>query len=293
MLGESRTGKVNIVALAASAVVHVIVLGCFGFMELSNVNVQKTPSNTAVVIADQQDSFWANKIYEKPKVFKKEVGDLSDQIIEIDNISVAEIATTSNETVPLKIDETIINSLEPTFYSNAEFYGSKSVCKRICFVVDGSGSMQGQFNSVKSRLINSITALQQDQYFAVIFYNHGRILKVPDQDYFRASRRNIEKAKAFIHNIVAGGKTIAKSSLEAALRISGKYNGDSVIFFLTDGFELFENEQDGFIDQMVNFQRTIASRTAINTIGFRGNEKSNEILRQIAEKTGGEFVLAD
>ena len=61
--------------------------------------------------------------------------------------------------------------------ANIEFFDSPAKGRRICYVVDCSGSMRGLWNRVQEELIDSIGKLQQDYYFCVIVFGGGSIME--------------------------------------------------------------------------------------------------------------------
>jgi hypothetical protein len=81
------------------------------------------------------------------------------------------------------------------------------------------------------------------------------------------------------------------AALERALQIRDE-SGDapSLVYFLTDGFELTSRNAQRLPQKMANLLRRFAPDTKINTIGFWPAEDDRKMLKIIAEQSGGEFV---
>ncbi len=173
-----------------------------------------------------------------------------------------------------------------------EFFESYSSERRICFVVDCSGSMKGMFGKVRERLAESVKALQSDQYFAVIFFGDNKLLEFEKAGLVRAGSRAKQMACEFIGSVEPAGQTNAAAALERAVQIRDCDGvGASVIYFLTDGFELIGKDTEGFLRQTMTMLQRNAPQTKINTIGFWPAEQDSVILEMIAKQSGGEFVL--
>ncbi|MGD9110498.1 MAG: VWA domain-containing protein [Phycisphaerales bacterium] len=174
---------------------------------------------------------------------------------------------------------------------SVEFFSSKSNSRRICFVVDRSGSMKGLFGRVKNELINSIETLQQDQYFGIIFFGGDKLLEFESAALVRASRGAKSRAVAFIDLVEPGGQTNAAEAFKKLSRIrDGMGQAPSTVFFLTDGFELTERNSGEFLRSVLNLLQRRLPNSAVNTIGFWPGESDCYLLRKIAAQTGGEFM---
>ena len=175
--------------------------------------------------------------------------------------------------------------------SSVEFFGSKTYKRKICYVVDTSGSMQGIFSSVRQNLKQSIQDLKPDQYFNIIFFGSDTLRHFRRDQLTRASLPNKTAAYAFIDNTIPAGLTNALDALTSALRLRdslGKAPG--VIYFLTDGFELTNQQSSQFSHQLLNIRKNLAPETIINTIGFWAQPIDCELLSEIAWRCGGNFT---
>jgi hypothetical protein len=173
-----------------------------------------------------------------------------------------------------------------------EFFGSGTYERRICYIVDSSGSMQGVMGQVKQQLKDSIKSLVEDQYFSVIFFGNGKLYEHDIGRLIRASQQNKEAAYDFIDSIRAGGSTNAHKALERAFQIEdGFSNSASVFYFLTDGFELSNDESESLYKKTAILIKDFAPDSKINTIGFWPTDQDRAILKDIASISGGETVF--
>ncbi len=175
-----------------------------------------------------------------------------------------------------------------------EFFGSFTNQRRVCYVVDCSGSMQGMFGRVRKELKESIGSLQHDQYFYVIFFGGNRLFELGEGKLLRASEQTKSAAYRFIDSIRPAGGTNALGALERAVQVcDGSNRCVSVIYFLTDGFELTSEDADRFSHRIANLAARFAPEARINTIGFWPADGDCELLKTISKQSGGEFVLAN
>jgi len=174
----------------------------------------------------------------------------------------------------------------------AEFFGSVAQGRRICYVVDCSGSMQGLWQQVQKGLCESIGQLQPDQYFCVIVFGAGSILESSGGKMVRATEQAKKDAYSFIDSLRPAGTTNALAAMQQAVKIRDETGvGPSLIYFLTDGFELSEQDNYRFAHQVATILRSFAPKTQINTIGFWPAEQDRKLLETIAKDSGGEFVV--
>ncbi len=176
--------------------------------------------------------------------------------------------------------------------ANIEFFDSPAQGRRICYVVDCSGSMRGLWRRVQEELIDSIGKLEQDYYFCVIAFGGGSILESGGGKMVRATEQAKKEAYSFIGSIQPRGTTNATDALERAIMIKDRAGvGASVIYFLTDGFELSEQDGSRFAHKVATMHRSFAPKTQINTIGFWCTEQDGKVLETIAKESGGRFTF--
>jgi hypothetical protein len=173
-----------------------------------------------------------------------------------------------------------------------EFFGSFTDQRKICYVVDCSGSMRGVFGQVRSKLKESIRQLQADQYFCIIFFGSERLFEFADGRLVRATPKARVAAYDFTDRIRPAGRTNALAALERALQIrDGGGFCCSTVYFLTDGFELAGEAEYGFAERAVRLQRRFAPTARIHTIGFWPQSTDRAVLEAMARQTGGESVF--
>ncbi len=191
-------------------------------------------------------------------------------------------------------DNALTNSVWPAdgeFPGRVEFFGGFGVHRKVCYVVDCSGSMQGLFRQVRKKLKESIDSLQPDQYFYVIFFGDGRLYEVGDGMLLRATAKAKAAACAFIDSIRPAGKTNAAAALERLVQIQDvKGTRPSMVYFLTDGFELTGEDTEAFVQRTTDLLGRYAPGMIINTIAFLPQAKDRAMLEAVARQSGGEFV---
>ena len=200
----------------------------------------------------------------------------------------------SSSDVPLEPTVLTTANETQTAQAQAEFFGSVARGRRICYVVDCSGSMQGLWQRAQSELIESIGRLQPDQYFCVIAFGAGNVQESGGGKMVRASERAKKEAYGFVDLLRPAGATNALAALQRAAKIRDDTNvGPTVIYFLTDGFELSEQEGSRFAHQVMTILRSFSPKTQINTIGFWPGEQDRRALEMISKNSGGEFVVVN
>ena len=148
------------------------------------------------------------------------------------------------------------------------------------------------FGRVRDELIQSIGNLQPDQYFYIIFFGAGGMFESGNGHLLRATEQAKNTACEFINSVQPSGKTNAFAALERAVQIRDSSGvSPSVIYFLTDGFELAAEETHRFSQRIINLLKRFAPTTKINTIGFWPQGSDRKILETIAAQSGGECVF--
>ncbi len=176
--------------------------------------------------------------------------------------------------------------------AKAEFFGSWTDRRKICYVVDCSGSMKGIYVRVRERLKESIKNLQPDQYFDIIFFGGDRLTEFGSGKFIRATEDIKSAACDFVDLMQPAGQTNAIAAMERAVRICGsRESGPSLIYFLTDGFELTTEGAYKFSQEITGLRKRFAPAAKINTIGFWPQSGDRNMLETIAGQSGGEFVL--
>lgn len=126
----------------------------------------------------------------------------------------------------------------------------------------------------------------------MIVFGGGSILETGGGKMVRATEQAKQEAREFIAAVGPRGGTNAADALERAIMIKDRTGvGASVIYFLTDGFELSEQDGSRFAHKVATIHRSFAPKTQINTIGFWCTEQDGSVLETIAKESGGKFVM--
>ena len=294
--------RIKVYALGVSVFAHIVGLSVFAAVKISQsapIRLQTTTTvsiNQAVKLAERQ------AVTPKPKVVPAEVENRP-----IVKSTAKGIATNTNPVfeLPKEIYRRQAQELKQPIQSdvsnatgggelasNIEFFDSPAQGRRICYVVDCSGSMRGLWKRVQEELVDSIGKLQQDYYFCVIVFGGGSILESGGGKMVRATEEAKKEAYGFIKSIRPTGATNATAALERAIMIKDKTGaGASAIYFLTDGFELSEQDGSRFAHKVATLHRSFAPKTQINTIGFWCTKQDGSVLETIAKESGGKFMM--
>jgi len=299
MIDARHRGSVTFWAWALSILIHLIVLLIFGitkFSSLRTTEIQR-PIPTAKISQIKKIAETAS-IIPKPKIKKPNADRLAKTIER--TVPVQEIFKTApqiaqpkqTQAKPLVVSSDNNLTDRQVLSGQVEFFGSFTDQRKICYVVDCSGSMKGIFGQVKAKLKDSIKSLQPDQYFYIIFFGNDKIIESGEGKLIRATRKAKAKAIDFIDNTNAAGKTNAMLALERAVQIKDNLKmAPAVIYFLTDGFELNTEGIKSFSWELSNLLNQNAPSTIINTIGFWPEENDRQMLETIATQSSGEFIL--
>ena len=298
-----RNRGVTFWAWTVSIAVHLIALTALGVVRFSQSNTQARngPIPTAKV-SQIKKLVQASPTVPKPKIKKPPLVTrtgrfirkinrnlTTNQIFDTAKLSPQSSAHLANSSGPQKVFSLTDNTILP---KGIEFFGSWTEQRKVCYVVDCSGSMQGTLGQVRKKLTESIEKLQPDQYFYIIFFGNDRLCESGTGRLLRATPRNKSAAYDFIDSVQLAGRTNALAALERAVQIRDDFGvSPSVIYFLTDGFELTTEDEMRFPQKIANLQRRFAPTSKINTIGFWPQANDRRLLEAIAKQTGGEFVL--
>lgn len=299
MVAGRRSNGVAFWAWVTSFAVHLMVLTCFGFVTFSRCEVQisKGPAPMAKVSRVKKLTR-SIPVIPKPKV-KTPAKALSvkDEDRPLSVNAVFGAAKLRSQDLP--------NSAKPSVSAGGlslggagavahtvEFFGSYADERKVCYLVDCSGSMRGVFGQVRAKLGESIARLQPDQFFCIIFFSSDRLIEFGDGWLVRATEQAKSLAFELIDSVEPAGQTDVLTALERAVQVRDHMGmRPAVIYFLTDGFELTTDGQQRFLQIVTNLMARFAPSTCINTIGFCPIREDRKILKMIAEQTGGEFVF--
>lgn len=301
MVWSGWSGGATFWAWMASIIVHLITLTAFGFVRFSQAEagVKQNPVPTAT-ISQIKKLVQAAPVIPKPKVKrptkKKGITKDSDGLLAANQIfgTVKPVSKDWPNLVKPSVSMSEISlPSSADLREGIEFFGSFTDERKVCYVVDCSGSMQGVFGQVRKKLSESIGNLQPDQYFYIIFFGGDRLFEFGGK-LLRATEEVKSAAYEFIDSVQPAGQTNALAAFERAVQIRDSIaQSSAVVYFLTDGFELTSEDERGFSRKVAKLLAKFAPRTRINTIGFWPQSDDCEMLRTIARQSGGDFVLVE
>jgi len=298
MVWAGRNASVTFWAWTASIVLHLVVLLILVLFKFSPGKAQaanrpvpmarvswiKELMRTAVVAKPKIERPVRNKLRESPASKK-----IMSQILDVPKSSGRDLADFAKRSAWQDVSSVSSSSTLP---KTVEFFGSWTEKRKICYLVDCSGSMKGVFGQVQKRLKQSIASLQPDQYFCIIFFGNNRLFEFGDGRLIRATDDAKSAAYDFIDLARPAGQTNALAALERAVQIRDSAGANpSVVYFLTDGFELTAEDANRFNRRVANLLKWSAPATRINTIGFWPQSDDREMLEAIARESGGEFIV--
>jgi len=294
-----RRGSVTFWAWMASITVHIIALTAFGFVKFSQAQAGARQRPTPMAKVSQiQKLIEAAPVIPKPKVKRyaqERFTRKTDRLLPVNRIFSTAKPGTQGWLNPAKLSASqSVFSLASSadLPKGIEFFGSFTDQRKLCYLVDCSGSMQGIFGQVRKKLKDSIASLQPDQYFYIIFFGGNRLLEFGNGYLVRAAEQAKHSAYDFIDLVKPAGQTNALAALERAVHIrDGRGQSPSIVYFLTDGFELTTEDEQGFSRRIANLLKRFAPTTRINTIGFWPESDDRKMLETIAKQSGGESVF--
>ena len=295
---QQRAWTSSFSALIFSIALHLVVLALLAIVRFSQCNGQlgKRPAPTARI------SRFTRLTQTVPVVPKPKVNRASEhrfvrspeRLSPADRIfdSVAPGTQNPGNLARSSVSRSTLISTNADLSRRIEFFGSFTDKRKVCYVVDCSGSMRGVFERVRQELKESIEQLQADQYFCVIFFGGDGLRQFGEGRLVRASKKVKSAAYDFIDSVRPQGQTNALAALERAMQIrEGSGLGPSIVYFLTDGFELTGEGESRFVELAAGLQRRLAPAARIHTIGFWPQRRDLKVLEAIAKRTGGEFVI--
>jgi hypothetical protein len=294
-----RSGSVTFWSFVASIVAHLVVLTTFGFIKFSQSEVQAGQIAVPTAKVSQVKKLIQSvPVIPKPKVkepVKNRFIGRTDGFLPVNQIFDIPKPTLQDCPNPVKASVSAGALSLPDSHGlpkGIEFFGSSTGQRKVCYVVDCSGSMQGIFGLVQKKLRDSIGNLQPDQYFYIIFFGGDRLFESGGGYLVRATEEAKSAAIEFVDSIQPAGQTNALAAMERAVQIRDSRGvSPSVIYFLTDGFELTDEDEQRFSQQAANLLARFAPKTKINTIGFWPQSDDREMLKTISRQSGGEFIF--
>lgn len=299
MVQVRRKGSITFWAWIISAAIHLIVIGVLSIIQFSPSGAEKMQSTVPTAKIQQ-----ARRILHtapegpKPKIktpaFEEFGSEKSQHISSGQIFTRAKNGNADFEDLPgiLVSGKSFVPLSNSILSRKSDFFGSRTSRRRICYLVDCSGSMSGMFGWVQQQLRQSIENLEQDQYFYIIFFGNDRIFKFGDGKLVRASNKNKQAAFKFIDSVQPAGKADAFSALRSAIQTrDAAGSAPSLVYFLTDGFELAAENSNLSEQQITSYLKVYAPSIQFNTIGFWPQEQDRKVLEAMARESGGQFII--
>jgi len=288
---KQNRGRVKFYALAGAVFIHVVGLSIFAGIKLSQTSPIPLQTTAVVTLSRVQTLAKRPAVSPKPKIISdsKKIARIAGQGVSANIHPSYDLP--KQELPQQKVELPKADTNFETLPEKAEFFGSPAQGRRICYVVDCSGSMQGLWGQVRAELLESIGQLEQDQYFSVIIFGSGSVLESGGGRLARATDKAKKDAYDFIGSVRPNGTTNAAAAIEYAIKIRDRSGeAPSLIYFLTDGFELSVEDSSRFAHHVGTMLRSFSPKTKINTIGFWPEKQDRKLLETLAKDSGGEFV---
>ena len=165
----------------------------------------------------------------------------------------------------------------------SSFFGLRGGGKRVCFIVDISGSMSeaDKLQRLKNELSNTLRAFKGTQQFSIVFFSDSA--HVIEQGWMEADR---DRARAL--GLVAQQGLASGTNPTQAFNFAFKTLNPvpDCIFFMTDG----EVPESLGILELLRQLNSGPNPTRINTINF-GAPASELFMKQIARENRGNYIF--
>lgn len=166
----------------------------------------------------------------------------------------------------------------------AKFFGAEIAGRRIVFVLDNSGSMQGgRLETVIAELLNCLDRLRDDQEFYILFHSdavYPMLYPDPIDRYLRPTKANKRMVAAWLDTV----ELCLGDSVEDAIAAAAMIEPDTV-FLLSDGRIQGENK---FRVLLSAESRDFPIHTF--AVGMNGSVAGRKNLQLIADANGGDFT---
>ena len=164
----------------------------------------------------------------------------------------------------------------------SRFFGVEARGSRFVYIVDVSGSMQGErLVALKRELINSVDGLVGASSFLIILFNSDAVPLGGRARWIDASDANKRRNIEMVNKIIAGGGTYPAPGFDIAFSLRPRPDAS---YFMTDG--LFD---PAVAEQVSRLNRSGDRPIPIHCIAFVSRE-AETLLRDIARASGGTYV---
>jgi hypothetical protein len=187
-------------------------------------------------------------------------------------------------------------ALEPA----AAFFGVAGNAQSLVYVVDASGSLVDTLPYVLTELARSISRLDKQQQFTVLFFQGNDLLELPPAGtgLRHATAMNINNAIQWVNpdagNLFAKGRSNPLPAIRKALG----YQPD-MIFLLTDNLAAQQAGSQDDATLLNQITQANTAKAAIHTIQFLYKDATDQqagklpLLKQLADQNGGQYTFVD
>ena len=175
-------------------------------------------------------------------------------------------------------------------YKYEKYYGIPIYAQRVVFIIDNSGSMEGErMVAAKRELCNAIRGLRSTVNFGIIVFNS--FVRPWKKELVRADTGNKADAVNFVERLYTTGQTASFEAIDASF----VYDAEAV-YFLTDGAPTTGRIIDppAIVAAVTKGNRT--RRETIYTIGIAPGPVGgpfDTFLRELAEQNYGDYKRVD
>ena len=164
--------------------------------------------------------------------------------------------------------------------NETSFFGLRGGGKRICFIVDVSGSMAGfKLDRLKQELIGTIQSLKPDTQFSIVFFDSET--NTISQRWMKTDAEK-QNAVQVITNQGAGSGTDPTGAFQFAF---GTLNPlPDCIYYMTDG------QTDADVLGLLRGMNKGPNKTTVHTIAF-GDQSLEFVMKQIAAENNGTYIF--
>lgn len=162
-----------------------------------------------------------------------------------------------------------------TAYDVQEAHAAQGL-NSICFVVDTSGSMDGQpIEDVRKALLQFLNDVDSYTEMSLVLFDSGAVTSV-------GLTMNAQQMENGIRAITSGGGTNISSGIQTGTAALSAAKGTQTMILMTDG--------QSSVDSSV-IQAAVDQGITIFTIGFGG--VNDQLLQSIADASGGQYLRAE
>ncbi|MDA0587560.1 MAG: VIT domain-containing protein [Planctomycetota bacterium] len=149
---------------------------------------------------------------------------------------------------------------------------SKTVSKSVIFVLDRSGSMNGEkIEQARAALKYFLNRLQKSDTFNIVAYDSAVESFRPELQ--RADEKTVQEALGFADGLFAGGSTNIDAALQTSLAMLTAKSHPSYVLFLTDGLPTVGTRDERQIASSAKQANQVGARLFNFGVGFDVNSR--------------------